>query len=132
MDWANRVEAAEWANELAQRLSVGVRARAIARANVSLGFLEYEATSVISTQAAISRLIENQIRQRLVASVSQEYSFRVVDCTMPADRNDPVSPKKALVIVFGGGLLGVILGCIGALSSPNSSGLRRWTEMWNR
>jgi uncharacterized protein involved in exopolysaccharide biosynthesis len=114
IDWKDRNEAAVWANELVLRLNQDMRARAIAKTDASVGYLEKElkSTSLIGTQEAINRLIEVQIKQRMLASVSQEYSFRVVDRAMPADEDDPIKPKKMLLLVAGpffGSFLGVVL-----------------------
>jgi uncharacterized protein involved in exopolysaccharide biosynthesis len=117
IDWTDREEAAKWANELVRRLNEVMRARAIARAEASVGFLENElrGTSVVATRDAISRLIEAQIRQRMLANVTQEYSFRFVDRAVPADKDDPVSPRKLLLLAAGmifGFLVGVVLALV--------------------
>lgn len=114
IDWRDRNEAAAWANELVLRLNADMRARAIAKTDASVGYLEKElkATPLIGTQEAINRLIETQIKQRMLASVSQEYSFRVVDKAMAVDEDDPIKPKKILLLMAGpffGGFLGIVL-----------------------
>lgn len=103
IDWTDREEAAKWANELVRRLNEVMRARAIARADASVKFLENEltATSVVATRDAINRLIEAQIKQRMLANVAQEYSFRFVDRAVAADKDDPVSPRKVLLLAAG-------------------------------
>jgi uncharacterized protein involved in exopolysaccharide biosynthesis len=104
IDWIDRKEAADWANELVNRLNVEMRARATANANASVTYLEkeLEATNVVATRDAISRLVEAQVKQRMLANVTQEYAFRIVDRAMPADRDDKVKPHKAqLIAVFG-------------------------------
>jgi uncharacterized protein involved in exopolysaccharide biosynthesis len=115
IDWHNREQAAEWANELVQRLNTEMRARAIAKSEASVGFLEEELkkTSVIGTQEAINRIIEGQIKQRMLANVTQEYAFRVVDKALPPDLIDKVRPKR-LVLLLLGPVLGVVFG-IGAV-----------------
>ncbi len=113
IDWKDRNEAAAWANELVQRLNSDMRARAIAKSDASVGYLEKELknTSLIGTQEAINRLIEAQVKQRMLASVSQEYSFRVVDKAMAVDEDDPIRPKKLLLLAAGpffGSFLGIL------------------------
>lgn len=106
-------KAAAWANDMVRRLNAEMRARSIAKANASLQFLQQElaATSVVDTRAAINRLIEAQINQRMISSVSEEYAFRVVDRAMPPDRTEMVGPRR-VVITCSGLLIGGILGCV--------------------
>jgi uncharacterized protein involved in exopolysaccharide biosynthesis len=112
IDWRDRLEGASWANELLVRLNAEMRKRAIAKSDASVGYLEKElnTTTVVGTREAISRLIEAQIRQRMIANVTQEYAFRVVDKAIAPDNKDVLKPKKA--IMLGSGLA---VGFIGAV-----------------
>lgn len=103
IDWTDAQEAADWANELMQRLNAEMRRRAIDKTNASLGYLEKEltATATVETREAINRLVEAQIKQRMLANVTTEYAFRVVDKAMPADPDDPVKPQKVLLLALG-------------------------------
>jgi len=116
IDWQDREAAAMWANELAARLNVEMRNRAITQAEASLRFLEKELTNTtaVETRQAINRLVEAQIRQRMLANVSQEYAFRVVDRAMPSDADDPLKPQK-LVLFLLGPLVGLVAGIVGVL-----------------
>lgn len=118
VDWPDRDAAAEWANELVARLNSEMRARAIEKAEASLEFLEKElgATSVVGTREAINRLIESQIRERMLANVTREFAFRVVDPALPPDPTDPISPNKLLLLLMGP-MVGFAIGVIGALLS---------------
>lgn len=120
IDWRDRDESAEWANELVRRLNAEMRTRAIARANASVGYLEKEfgTTSTIETREAIGRLMEAQIKQRMVANVSEDYAFRVVDRAMASDKDDPEKPKK-LLLVIAGFLIGTVVGVAVALALPH-------------
>lgn len=113
INWTDREEAARWANDLVRRLNEEMRRRAIEQANASVGYLEreYDSTTNVSTRTAIARLIETQIRQRMLANVTQEYAFRVVDPALPADPGDPVKPNK-LVLFALGPLVGLLLGAL--------------------
>jgi uncharacterized protein involved in exopolysaccharide biosynthesis len=117
IEWKNRDEAAEWANTLVQRLNEEMRARAIAKTDASLGFLEKElnSTSVVPTREAINRLIEAQIKQRMLANVTREYSFRVVDRAIAPDNGDTVKPKK-LIMIVAGPFVGAIAGVFAVLA----------------
>lgn len=116
IEWKDRHEAADWANELVQRLNSEMRRRAIAKAEASLVFLERElaVTTEIGEREALFRLIEAQIRQRMLATVTQEYAFRVVDSAMAPDADESVRPKK-LLMVAAGLLIGVLVGALSVL-----------------
>lgn len=114
--WRDREQAALWANELVKRLNVAMRQRAIAQTNAFLSYLEKElaATSVLATREAINRLIEAQIKQRMLANVTEDYAFRVVDKAVPADVDDPVQPRR-LLMFLSGPVVGLFVGLVVAL-----------------
>lgn len=116
IDWKDRNEAAVWANALVKRLNAEMRGRAIAQADASIGFLENElaTTNDVGTREAINRLIESQVKQRMLSDVTEQYAFRVVDQALPPDADDVVRPRK-VVMILGGALLGLVLGCSLAL-----------------
>lgn len=116
IDWTDRELAASWANELVSRLNAEMRARALHDANKSLEFLrnELEVTSLVGIQDAIGSLIEAQVNKRMLANVSEEYAFRVVDRAMAPDADDEERPKKALLAAVGL-LLGGFIGVFGVL-----------------
>jgi hypothetical protein len=118
IEWEEPLRAAEWANELTSRLNSEMRARAIARTSASLGFLEKElsTTAAVETRQAISRLVEVQINQRMLANVTHEYAFRVVDRALPPDLGDPVRPRKALLLILGP-VVGFVLGVVAVVTS---------------
>ena len=124
IDWHDRVQAAQWANELVERLNNEMRARAMTKATAAVGFLERELqkTPLLGTQEAINRLIEVQIRHRMVASVTQEYSFRVVDRAQVPDRIDKIWPKGSILFPAGF-VLGGIFGVLGVLLFSRLAGL---------
>jgi len=114
IDWTDREQAANWANELVARTNAEMRARAMDKADKSVRFLEEESrrTSLVPTQQAIGRLMENQINQRMLANVTDDYALRVVDTALPPDARDPVSPRKVLIVaagIVGGITLGLFL-----------------------
>jgi capsular polysaccharide biosynthesis protein len=112
VDFTDRAKAADWCNTLVERLNDEMRRRAIESSAASIGYLEKElaSTTVVDTREAISRLMETQIRQRMLANVTQEYALRFVDRAMVADRTDKVAPRKALMMIAGM-LIGGAIGC---------------------
>jgi uncharacterized protein involved in exopolysaccharide biosynthesis len=111
VEWRDPAKAAAWANLLVERLNAEMRARAIAKTNASVGYLqkELEGTVAVDTRAAINRLMEAQINQRMFANVTKEYALRVVDRALPPDLKDKVRPKRAMMLI-GGLLAGLLLG----------------------
>jgi len=116
IDWRDRSEAARWVNEIAARLNAEMRARAIEQADASVSFLEKElgTTSTVEIRDSINRLIEAQIKQRMLANVTREYAFRVVDRALPSDADDPVRPQKLMLFVLGP-VVGLVLGIVAVL-----------------
>jgi len=116
IDWFDREAAARWANELVARLNAEMRARAIEKTEASLQFLEkeFETTGLVGTREAISRLIESQISERMLANVTHEFAFRVVDAALPPDKDDPIRPNKFLLFLAGP-LIGFAFGVVAVL-----------------
>ena len=115
--WRDPVKAAEWANALVARLNAEMRERAISSTNLSVSYLEKElaATSTIETRLAINRLMEAQINQRMLANVTQEYAFRVIDRALPAEPDDAVGPSKLVLLALGPSV-GLIFGVFAVLA----------------
>ena len=111
IDWRDRKEAAVWANDLVRQLNEEMRQRAIAKADAAMQFLETELqkTATVEGRSAISRLMEVQLKQRMLANVTPDYSFRVIDPALPADKDDPIWPLKAALLV-GGPFFGLFAG----------------------
>ncbi len=130
IDWKDRIEGAAWANELARRLNDEMRTRAIEKADASVHYLEkeLETTTAVDTRTAINHLIEAQIRQRMLANVTQEYAFRVVDRALPPDPDDPVRPQKMILFLLGP-FVGLAVGIVAVLTLdllfPNGSARRK-------
>jgi uncharacterized protein involved in exopolysaccharide biosynthesis len=103
IDWKDPAKAANWTNQLVERLNTEMRNRALSQAEASLGYLqqEFAGTVDVTTREAISRLMEGQIKQEMLAHVTKEYALQVVDKAIPADVDDPVRPIKILYVAFG-------------------------------
>jgi uncharacterized protein involved in exopolysaccharide biosynthesis len=107
IDWKDREQAASWANAMVERINAEMRGRAITQADAYIDYLmkELAKTTDLGTRDAVNRLLELQIRQRMVATVTQQYAFRVIDRALAPDAKDKESPIKILYL-----LLGLILG----------------------
>lgn len=114
IDWFDPHQAATWTNDLVRRINVEMRRRAVDKANASLKFLraEVQGTVDVGTREAIYRLIEGQVKQRMLANVTEEFAFRIVDPAVVPDLDQPVRPKRSLVValgLFGGFVVGVLV-----------------------
>ena len=114
IEWKDRELAARWASELVRRANELMRARAIADASSSIAYLksELDKTNVLEVRQAIYSLAESHFKTMALAKAREEYYFRVVDPAVAPDRDDWVSPKRALMIaaaVVGGAMLGLMV-----------------------
>jgi len=98
-------------------LNEEMRRRAVVDADASVGYLqkEYGTVADVSTREAISRLMESQIKQQMLAHVTQEYALRVINKAIAPDADNPVKPNKILFVALGllfGALLGIAVALI--------------------
>jgi hypothetical protein len=119
LDWRDPGQAALWVNQMVERLNAAMRARAIAEADAGMTYLrsELSITPEVETRDAIAVLMESQINKRMLADVSEQYSFRVVDRALVADVRDPERPRKVLLISLGA-LTGAFWGAISVFMVP--------------
>jgi uncharacterized protein involved in exopolysaccharide biosynthesis len=113
IDWTDRKLAADWANDLIQRLNLEMRKREMARADSAVSYLEkeFETTTAVATREAIGHLIEIQVKQRMLAAVTQEFAFRVIDHATAPDRDDRHFPNR-LLMTAAGPFVGLLVGII--------------------
>lgn len=112
IEWTDKVEAARWANLLVVRANDRMRTRAQIEAERNVKFLREEATAttVVTLQQSISKLLEHELETLMIARGNEEFAFRVVDrATVPKWR---ASPKRTLTVVLAtmaGGLLSLLV-----------------------
>ena len=112
--WKDPEVAARWANELVARVNARMRDRAIqdARRNIEHLQAQYERTPVVSLRETVARVMENEVRREMLATVRTDYAFRVIDPAVAAEPHEFVSPKRARLIAGGfvlGGMFGLLL-----------------------
>jgi len=114
--WRDREAAAAWANALAERLNEEMRQRAIARADALLGFLngELRIATAVDSRDSLNELVETEVNERMLASVSDEFAFRVVDRALAPPKGEIVWPPTFLLMVAGG-MFGSVMGSIGVI-----------------
>jgi uncharacterized protein involved in exopolysaccharide biosynthesis len=108
IEWKDAKTAADWANLYADRANERIRTRALLEAQANVSFLEHEltATSVVTLQQSIGRLLDTELQKLMLARENKEFAFRVIDrAEVPKWR---VWPKRvqtiALATLFGGAL----------------------------
>jgi uncharacterized protein involved in exopolysaccharide biosynthesis len=104
--WSDRVAAAAWANSLIAEADMALRERAIAEQNRSVEYLRSEAgkTSTVEIESAISKVMETELKNAMVARTRDSYAFKVIDPAVVRDPRDRDSPNKPLILVMGAAL----------------------------
>lgn len=98
--WRDATKAASWANEYVSDLNSELRGRALAESRRNLSFLQSELknTEVVSLKQGISRLLESEMQQMMLAQGAEEFAFRVIDtATVP---RKPVSPDILSIVLL--------------------------------
>jgi uncharacterized protein involved in exopolysaccharide biosynthesis len=109
--WKDADTAAEWANLLVKRLNDRLRTQAEAESERNVAYLQREiaATSVVSLQQSMGRVLEGEMQKLMLARGNEEFAFKVIDRATPPKRR--VAPKRtliALVSLLAGGFLGIL------------------------
>ena len=123
VEWSDPSLAAEWANELTARLNRTMRDREMREASKNLEYLRKELlkSDVVEMRDALYKQIEDQEKRKMLASVYEQFAFRVLDPAVAPEADEPVRPRP-LVIVPMAGLLGLLFGLGGAVLAELSAG----------
>jgi len=111
IEWKDPDLTAKWANMLVRRVNNTMRSRALleAEANVAYLRMELSSTSIVTLQAAISRLLEVELQKLMLARGNEEFAFRIVD---PAQVPQLRSWPPRVLITTLSGILGIIAAVI--------------------
>ena len=118
--WTDPVHAAMWANEIVRLANEQLRNRAVVRAQGAIDYLkrEAQATASVEVQQALYRLMEDQYKTLLLANVSEDYAFSVIDPAVASDAKRYVFPNRTLFSfagLFFGGVLVLMLALLQVL-----------------
>jgi uncharacterized protein involved in exopolysaccharide biosynthesis len=104
--WSDRNLAAEWANAMVAEADTALRERAVAQQSKSIEYLKSEAqrTNSVEVGSAISKLMETELKNAMVARTRDAYAFKVLDPAVPSDPKEHESPNRPLIVVVGGGV----------------------------
>jgi len=101
--WSDPALAFRWANDFVSLANDGLRKRAILDAQSTIDYLnaQLERTQTLEVKAALSRIIETQLKNLTLAQVREDYAFRVIDIAVQADKDDQASPKRPIYALVG-------------------------------
>ncbi len=100
IEWKDPALATAWSNELIQRLNDKLRVRAIEEAEKTIEYLNQEAekTRIVELRQAIYFMIENQINQRTMANVREEFVFKVISPAIEPEEDQFVRPNRLFIL----------------------------------
>jgi len=110
--WKDPETAASWANLLVKRLNDRLRSQSEAEAARNVAYLQREiaASSVVSLQQSMGRVLEGEMQKLMLARGNEEFAFKVIDRAVPPKQRD--APKRALISIvslLAGGFLGLLV-----------------------
>ena len=106
------VVAQAWVALIIEAVTEELRSSDVEEAQGSISFLEQQRaeTSLVSLDEVFAQLIEEQTKTIMLANVSKDYVFSVIDPAVVPELK--TEPKRALICILGallGGMLGVLL-----------------------
>ncbi|HEX5460811.1 MAG TPA: hypothetical protein VFX20_12660 [Steroidobacteraceae bacterium] len=116
VNWRDRFEAAQWANEMVAEINEEARNRAISEAQRSLKYLngELQRTTVVELRDAIYQLVEQNIKSIMLANARRDFAFEVIDPATVPDANRYIRPNWVFNIISGL-MIGMTLAALAAL-----------------
>lgn len=104
--------AQQWVNWLIQDINATMKQRDVLEANKSTQFLmnQLENTKIADIRTVLYKLVEEQAKTIMFASVRDEYVFKTIDPAIVPEQK--FKPKRALIAILGtmlGGMLSVML-----------------------
>lgn len=108
IEWEDPREAARWANELIFRANAMLRKKAAAESEKAIAYLREQRgkTSIVELQEVVNHLIESEMKEIILANITEEYAFRVIDpAVVPEEPYRPVVPLMTVL----GSILGTLL-----------------------
>lgn len=101
IEWRDPALAAAWASELVKRTNTLLQDRARDEGQKNVEYLEQQArqTSLLEVRDTIFRLMEKEMNKAMLAKVSDEYAFRVIDPAVIPEKKS--KPQRLLMTVLG-------------------------------
>jgi uncharacterized protein involved in exopolysaccharide biosynthesis len=126
VDWKNRNLASRWCDLLIADVNAEMQSRSLARARDRIMYLrkQLEVEASVETRQAVARLLEVQLKQEMLASVSTDFVFKTVSVGVPPDPDRFIRPRRALLAAIGmlfGSALGVLVALVRVRRLPIGS-----------
>tara|TARA_B100001939_G_scaffold347979_1_gene371773 strand:+ start:11003 stop:11983 length:981 start_codon:yes stop_codon:yes gene_type:complete len=109
IDWEDPELAAQWANDMVRLANEFIRNKDIREGEKSIEYLrqKIETETLPQVKVAFSSLIEEQLKQNMLAYAKEGYAFEIIDpAYVPEER---VRPRRGLIMVLGT-ILGLMSG----------------------
>jgi uncharacterized protein involved in exopolysaccharide biosynthesis len=109
IEWKDPVQAKDWADDLVKATNKRLKERAVTVSTRNLEYLnqQLEKAATVDLRQAISRLIETETKNVMVARGNDEYALKIIDpAVVPQDK---YSPQVTLIVLLGGAI-GLLLG----------------------
>lgn len=109
VDWTDPELAMQWANKIVAKFNADAREMARDEAHASLEYLQRELgrTDVVDLRMTLNSLIERETRKAMMASVREQYAFKVIDPAFLPGKEALVWPRPALL-----GALALMIGVV--------------------
>lgn len=112
LDWYNPSQPEKWGNGYITYVDTKLREEKLAETHRTLIFLqnELQKSQIPEVRAAIARLIQEQLRQQVLARGTQSYAFRIVDPAVISEK--PIKPQRFLLTgaaAFTGLIIGLLV-----------------------
>ena len=103
--------AKKWVNWLVEDINKEMKDRDVVEAQKSADFLskQLEDTKIADIRIILYKLIEEQAKTIMFASVRDEYAFKTIDPALVPEVRD--SPKRTLIVILGFAL-GIVISCM--------------------
>lgn len=101
--WTDPRVAARWCGDYLKLADSMLRERALADASKSIEFLQLQLNEAQSVElrSSVAKLLESQLKTRMLATTRSEYAFSVIDPPAVADQDGFVAPKPVSMILAG-------------------------------
>jgi uncharacterized protein involved in exopolysaccharide biosynthesis len=102
VEWSDPNVSAAWANEMIAQINRQMQSAAIAEADKSIAYLHQEiaATQDVELRAALYRLVEAQIQNKVLASVQKDFAYKVIEPAVASDLDHQVRPRRLVVMIL--------------------------------